>query len=502
MPSVSIIFPHQLYRDHPALRDSGKVILVEENLFFRQYAFHKKKLILHRASMKWYEKMLRQSGREVSYIESGDPGSDIRTLITSLHGEGVDEIRYADVVDDWLSRRIAEACHASGIRQNILPTPNFITGLADARNFFNKRKTYFQTDFYTWQRKRMNLLVDAIGQPLGGKWSFDAENREKFPKNGKVPTLPWMTPDPVVSEAGRYVASHFPDNPGSSEDFGYPVTWEGAEKWLDIFLEQRFAAFGPYEDAMVPEENVLFHSVLTPMLNIGLLDPSVVIQRAIEHAREHKVPMNSLEGFVRQVLGWREFIRVVYELEGRKQRTTHHFGFRKKIPRSFWTADTGIIPVDKVIRHTLQDGYTHHINRLMILGNFMLLCEFDPDEVYRWFMEMYVDAYDWVMVPNVYGMTQFADGGLMTTKPYVSGSNYLMKMGNWEKGPWQGIWDGLFWRFMHTHRDLTGSNPRLSMLLRTFDKMERRKKETLIGTADEYLSSLTAQGSYPEKSKR
>jgi deoxyribodipyrimidine photolyase-related protein len=146
--------------------------------------------------------------------------------------------------------------------------------------------------------------------------------------------------------------------------------------------------------------------------------------------------------------------------------------------------------VDTVIRHTLKDGYTHHINRLMILGNFMLLCEFDPDDVYRWFMEMYIDAYDWVMVPNVYGMTQFADGGLMTTKPYVSGSNYLMKMGNWEKGPWQQVWDGLFWRFMHTHRDLTGRNPRLSMLLRTFDNMDRARRETLMVTADEYLTSL------------
>jgi deoxyribodipyrimidine photolyase-related protein len=490
MPSVSIIFPHQLYRDHPACQADGKRILIEEDLYFRQFAFHKKKLILHRASMKCYAQRLTQAGHDVLYIESGDKRSDIRELIGSLAAEGVDEIRYADVVDDWLSRRIGQSCHAFGIRQTVAASPNFITDAEDAESFFRKRKSYFQTDFYIWQRKRLNILVDGMGQPQGGKWSFDAENREKFPKNGKVPQLPWEEKDPFVSEARNYVELNFPDNPGSAEHFGYPISWEGADRWLDIFLEQRFAAFGTYEDAMVPTENFLFHSVLTPMLNIGLLDPSAVIGRAIEHAKEHKVPVNSLEGFVRQVLGWREFIRMIYHLEGRKQRTTNHFGFQKKIPRSFWTGETGIVPVDTVIRHTLKDGYTHHINRLMILGNFMLLCEFDPDDVYRWFMEMYIDAYDWVMVPNVYGMTQFADGGLMTTKPYVSGSNYLMKMGNWEKGPWQQVWDGLFWRFMHTHRDLTGRNPRLSMLLRTFDNMDRARRETLMVTADEYLTSL------------
>ena len=190
------------------------------------------------------------------------------------------------------------------------------------------------------------------------------------------------------------------------------------------------------------------------------------------------------------MIGWREFIRIVYEREGCKQRTKNFWGFDRKIPESFWQGTTGILPVDNVIHKVLKTGYSHHIERLMVIGNFMLLCEFHPDEVYRWFMALYVDAYDWVMVPNVYGMSQFADGGLVTTKPYVSGSNYLLKMGDYQKGVWTEIWDGLFWRFMHVHRDFFLTNPRLGMLIKTFDKMPDEKRNTHIEVAENYLNQL------------
>lgn len=180
----------------------------------------------------------------------------------------------------------------------------------------------------------------------------------------------------------------------------------------------------------------------------------------------------------------------MYEREGSRQRTRNYWGFTRKIPKSFWTATTGIVPADKVISRVLKVGYSHHIERLMVLGNFMLLCEFDPDEVYRWFMEMYIDAYDWVMVPNTYGMTQFADGGLMSTKPYISGSNYIMKMSDYKKGDWQLTWDGLFWRFMHVHRDFIGKNNRLALLLGSFDKMAAEKKKLLLNAAEEFLNKL------------
>ena len=224
------------------------------------------------------------------------------------------------------------------------------------------------------------------------------------------------------------------------------------------------------------------------MLNIGLLSPRQIIDAAL--AMIDEVPLNSLEGFVRQIMGWREFMRITYERRGRSQRSRNYWGFTRQIPESFWKGTTGILPLDTTIKKALKSGYCHHIERLMVVGNFMLLCEFDPDEVFGWFMEMFVDAYDWVMVPNVYAMSQFADGGGMCTKPYISGSNYLMKMSDYKKGDWQPIWDGLFWRFMHVHRDFFLSNPRLGMLVKTFDKMAPEKQQQHLLVAERFLESL------------
>jgi deoxyribodipyrimidine photolyase-related protein len=223
---------------------------------------------------------------------------------------------------------------------------------------------------------------------------------------------------------------------------------------------------------------------------VGLLNPLDVIEKAIEFAKKNDVPLNSTEGFVRQILGWREFIRGVYEAVGTKERTKNFWKFSRKIPKSFYDGTTGIQPIDDVIKKVNKTAYAHHIERLMILGNFMVLCEFDPDEVYQWFMELFIDAYDWVMVPNVYGMSLFADGGLMSTKPYISSSNYIMKMSNYRKGNWQKTWDGLFWTFMDKHRDFFLSNPRLGMLIRTFDKMNQEKKEVHFENAKLFFNQL------------
>jgi deoxyribodipyrimidine photolyase-related protein len=313
----------------------------------------------------------------------------------------------------------------------------------------------------------------------------------KFPKKELVPLLPKIEEDKYLTEAKAYTKKYFSKHIGNISDAPLFVhTFKDADHWLEDFLQSRFEKFGIYEDAIVTKEKVLYHSVLSPMLNIGLLTPNQIIDKALAIGQEKNIPLNSLEGFIRQIIGWREFIRIVYEKEGSKQRTTNYWKFKRKIPASFWTGTTGILPIDQTIQKILATGYCHHIERLMVLGNFMLLCEFDPDEVYRWFMEMFIDAYDWVMVPNVYGMTQFADGGLMTTKPYISGSNYLMKMSDYEKGDWQGIWDGLFWRFMHEHRIFFLKNPRLGMLVGTFDKMSDDKKKAHLQNANEFLKKI------------
>ena len=216
------------------------------------------------------------------------------------------------------------------------------------------------------------------------------------------------------------------------------------------------------------------------MLSIGLL---ITSKRAMFLS-------NSAEGFVRQIIGWREFIRGMYECKGSFSRTRNYWGFKRKIPASLYDGTTGILPVDDTIKKILKTGYCHHIERLMVLGNFMLLCEFDPDEVYRWFMELFIDSYDWVMVPNIYGMSQFADGGSFATKPYISGSNYLLKMSNYPKGDWQATWDGLFWRFMNEHRSFFLKNPRLSMLVRSFDKMDKNKQMSHLEAANQFIQNL------------
>ena len=499
MPAATLIFPNQLFENHPSVKGGQKVWLVEEALFFSQYNFHLQKIVLHRASMKTYYDFLQSRGIDVDYIEAVNPLSDIRKLIPWLHAQGITGLDFTDTIDFLLHKRITVACSRLGIACGVDPSPNFLNTMEAVNPRFDKKKTYFQTAFYIDQRKKRGILLDSGGQPLGGQWSFDADNRTRFPKNEKPPAIDFPEENNYIKEAKQYAAKNFPDNYGNVDTFIYPTSFAGAEKWLDDFLRQRFEKFGAYEDAIVAKEHFLQHSVISPLLNIGLLSPQQVLQKALAAAATYAVPLNSAEGFIRQVMGWREFIRIVYEREGVQQRTRNYWNFTRKIPPSFWTGETGILPVDTVIKKNLSTGYNHHIERLMVMGNFMLLCEFDPNEVYRWFMEMYVDAYDWVMVPNVYGMTQFADGGLMTTKPYISGSNYLLKMSDYaahakaeNKGDnsWTITWDALFWRFMHVHRGFFLQNPRLGMLLNTFDKMPEEKRKNHISIAEKYLDSL------------
>ena len=477
MKKIFILFPNQLFKDISVLQSVDAVYLVEEYLFFNQYKFHKQKIALHRASMKYYEAYLRQLGIHVVYIEAISPESDIRNCINTLSKIPINNISYYDVCDDWLQKRITTSCHLHNIEINELATPLFINTKKDLEVYFEGKKKYFQTDFYIQQRKKLKILVDENGKPLGGKWSYDADNRLKYPKNKTAPKISYPDTSIFYDEAVSYVEKFYTNNYGNiAAQNIYPTTHLQSEIWLQQFLYERFHEFGEYEDAIVDQENILHHSVLTPMLNIGLLLPLQNVHSASEHATKNNISLNSLEGFIRQIIGWREFIRGVYLYKGKEERTTNYWNFTKSIPQSFYTATTHIEPIDTTIKKLLQTAYNHHIERLMLLGNFMLLCEYHPNEVYKWFMEMYIDAYDWVMVPNIYGMSQFADGGLMATKPYISGSSYVLKMSNYTKGHWCSTWDALFWHFMNKHRKFFLSNPRLGMLIRTYDKMSEDKK--------------------------
>lgn len=478
--SAFLIFPHQLFEETLA-QEADVFYLVESDLFFKQYAFHKQKLIFHRASMRAFADRLREAGKTVEYIDS----QDSRSSEISLGKAVKSDITLFDPNDYLLERRLRRS---GSVR--FLPSPNFLN--TDTALLGN-RKPYYQTAFYTQQRKDRGILLAEDGKPAGGQWTYDSENRKKIPKNTFIPApFPEVVPNAYISEAVAYVSQYFSENPGSSDmPFSgayYPVTHGEAQAALELFLRERMHLFGDYEDAIKAQEKTLFHSILSPLINVGLLNPLDVVARVVAS----KGPLNSVEGFIRQIIGWREFVQLLYRKISVQQRTTNYWGFTNEMPAAFYTGKTGLEPIDQTIRKLLKTGYNHHIERLMVLGNFMLLCEIKPDAVYRWFMEMYIDAYDWVMVPNVYGMSQFSDGGLMTTKPYICGSNYILKMSDYPKGEWQEIWDGLFWRFLDKQRETFRKNPRWAMLISTWDKMPLEKKETHLNNAETFLTQLFA----------
>jgi deoxyribodipyrimidine photolyase-related protein len=345
-------------------------------------------------------------------------------------------------------------------------------------------------DFYKFQRRRLGILLTEQGEPQGGQWSYDDQNRKPLPKQIDIPKLTLPTATHHVQAVSALVEQRFPDHPGQSQHFWLPVTRVDALAWLHQFLAERFAHFGPYEDALSSQAPFVFHSVLSPLLNLGLLTAPEVVELALAYSAHHAVPLNSLEGFMRQIIGWREYIRGVYHAvpAQRQQNALHH---TRTLSADWYHGTTGLVPVDQVIQRVQQRGWAHHIERLMVMSNAMLLAEVHPDEVFRWFMELFVDSADWVMVPNVYGMGQFADGGQMMTKPYISGSNYLCKMSDYPKGDWCEIWDGLYWRFVDRNRVLFTRNPRLSMMVKTLEKINPERRQQIFAKADVFIRSKT-----------
>lgn len=485
MKAVTLIFPHQLFKENPALSKERQVCLVESPLFFgtdKKYpaSMHRQKLMLHRASMKAYEAYLKDQGFEVSYLEFHQLDEIKKLLSFELHV--VDPTDF--LLEKWLK---------NSTNLKFYENPNFLNSPEENKTFFSGKKKFFMKTFYEWQRRRFNILMQSDGQPTGGKFSFDAENRKKLPKE-ELPLLPSLShpkSDAFSKEAYDYVDQHFSDNLGQNTELLYPWTHSQAIGWLELFLKERLSKFGPYEDSIEAEHPWIYHSVLTPMLNVGLLTPRQILNVLATHLEENPdVPLASLEGFVRQIIGWREFMRHSYEFYGVEMRRSNHWNHKKSMPQAFYTAETGIEPIDTSIRHILETGYAHHIERLMVLGGFMFLCEINPKDIYLWFTEMFIDSYDWVMVPNVYAMSQNSAGGLITTKPYFSGSGYVRKMSHYPKGDWCDVWDGLYWRFIHKHHDALQKNPRWSMMCSLLKKMDQTKLQTHLEIAENYLKTI------------
>lgn len=488
---INLIFPNQIFKQLPDSFKDNTCYLIEEYLFFRQYNFHIKKLAFQRNILKEYKNYLTNKGYKVTYIETNDPRSDIRKLIKFLSENYVNEINFIDPVDFLLKKRITKEASINNIKLNQSESPLFLnTNEKNDLYFSEKRKRYLHSDFYKKQRLSLNILVENK-KPIGEKWSFDDKNRKKYPKEKNPPIIDRPKSTKNYEKYYHQIKELFPNALGEHNDQKiFPTNFNEAELWLDNFLKNRFSNFGDYEDAILSNEVFLNHSVISPLINTGLLEPKNVVTKIIDYAEKNNISINNTEGIIRQIIGWREFIRGLYITHGVYSRTKNFWGFKRKIPPSFYNGSTGITPVDDTINKINSHAYCHHIERLMIIGNFMLLCEFDPDEVYQWFMELFIDAYDWVMVPNIYGMSQFADGGLFSTKPYISSSNYIIKMSNYKKDQWCEIWDALFWRFMNKQRNILKSNPRLNMLINNFDRMDKMKQNNINRISSSFLSSL------------
>lgn len=456
------------------------------------FRFHKHKIIFFLAAMRAYADELRASGIEVHYEElSPDTHPFEDHLVAWLKSKGITLLSCFEIEDKFFETRLLRRLKQEGITFEIVRSPMFLTSRSEFASYLAKHKKPFMRTFYEAQRKRLKLLVDRDQRPIGGAWSFDQENRLALPAAVVPPALPEIKDAPEHIQAAQELCRlHFGEHPGSEADFWLPVTRDGARKWLKEFTTKRLAGFGPYEDAIPSHSPFVFHSVLTPFLNTGLLTPHEVIKETLAEAKRSKLPLNSVEGFIRQVIGWREFVRGVYQNFSETQETKNFWKHQRKLKPIWYHGGTGVPPLDHALEKVFRYGYAHHIERLMVIGSMMLLLEVAPQEAHRWFMEMFIDSSDWVMGPNVYGMALFSDGGIFATKPYICGSNYYRKMGGYKKAEWCDAVDGLYWSFIDRNRAFFERNPRLSMTLRTLDKMEASKKIRLASAADQLRDKL------------
>ena len=490
---VLVVLGNQLFPLEHVERLAPDTVFMAEDLGLCTYVrHHQQKIVLFLAAMRSYRDALEERGFSVHYVDldSGAGRSYEEHLAAAV--DPADELMHFEIEDKAMEARVIAFAGQQGLDRRELPSPMFLTARRDFADYAKGRKTLRMADFYRRERIRQGLLLEAGNAPVGGRWSYDEDNRKKLPRNLEPPALSGAAPGPHVAAVAEIVAQRFGSHPGNARDFWWPTTREAALSWLDRFVAERLELFGPYEDAMSKRSATLFHSVLSPVLNLGLVTPDELVSRAMDAYRARDLPLNSIEGFVRQVIGWREFIRGVYREHSEAQEQRNFFGHRRGLTRAWYDGTTGIEPLDHTIRTALELGWTHHIPRLMVAGNLMTLCEVHPGEAHRWFMEMYVDSSEWVMGPNVYGMALFSDGGLFATKPYICGSNYLKKMSDYKPGPWCDIVDGLYWRFIDRHREFFAGNPRLALMPRALDRQSKQRLDTIFTAAEEFLETHTS----------
>ena len=507
-PVLVPILGDQLTRDLASLRGRTKddtVVLMMEVWDEATYVrHHKQKIVLIFSAMRHFAAELEDAGWTVDYVKLDDKdnaGSFTGEVARAIERHGP---RLVSVVEagEWRVREDMEqwadkfACEVEILRDD-----RFICSQSEFEDWAEDRDSLRMEFFYREMRRKTGLLMTEDGKPEGGVWNYDSENR-KPPKEGlSAPERPKFEPDGITQDCITLVEDRFGDHFGSLENFRWPVTRDEAEKAADAFFAERIEKFGPFQDAMVAGEDDLFHSMLSTSINLGLLDPRDLCQRAEKSYEDGKAPLNSVEGFIRQLIGWREYIRCFYWHQMPHLEKANALNAQRGMPDFYWTGETDMACLADCIRSTRDNAHAHHIQRLMVLGNFALLAGINPREVQDWYLVVYADAYQWVELPNVAAMILYADGGKLASKPYAASGNYINKMSNYcsdcNYSPHKKTGEGacpfnpLYWHFMDRHRDRLEKNHRIGRIYSTWDRMDEDKRHDYLDSAEAFLDTLT-----------
>mgnify|MGYP001383200473 CR=1 FL=1 len=474
------IFPVHLFKETKNLLNKN-IYLIEDPIYFTMYKYHKLKLAYHRATMKYYYDYLKKKKINVKYVEFKEANNSFYQKFKNKNVETYESY------DNFLNKKLKKNI----LNLKFLDSLNFLVNkkfLDENKDEFYKNGSYNHNGFYKMQRIRFDILMNKDGTPKGGKWSYDTENREKIPDNLKIPEIYKVkyNKNKYVLESINYINKNFKNNYGNLDNFIYPINHNDALNWLKHFCKVKFKLFGIYEDAETMKDPFLFHSVLTPMMNIGILTDKEVLKEIIKY--ENKVPINSYEGFIRQIIGWRNYDLTIYLYESEKIRKMNFLKHKNKInDKIMWSANINIKPFDNVIDKINNYAYAHHIERLMYLGNFCLLLQIHPKDVFKAFMSWTIDAYDWVMIGNVYCMSQYADGGIMMNKPYFSSSNYILNMSDYKREDWCLVWDALYYNFINTHQDILRKNYSWARHVSFWNKKPVSERKIILKRASDFI---------------
>ena len=477
-----------------------RVVMAELNDEATYVRHHKKKIAFIFSVMRHFADELRAMGWTVDYTRLDapeNPGS-----FSTLIADAVARLRPRRVVvtepGEWRVARMIENWRASlSVPVDILPDDRFVCTRDAFRRWASGRKQLRMEYFYRDMRRRTGLLMEG-DDPVGGKWNFDAENRKPADVDLFMPRRRVCAPDEITRAALDLVADRFADHFGDLEPFWFAVTRADAEAAFEDFVANALPRFGDYQDAMLTGEAFLYHAVISQYLNCGLLDPVRICKRVEEAYRAGRAPLNAAEGFIRQIIGWREYVRGIYWLKMPGYEDSNFLGHTRALPDFYWTARTDMACVRAAVTQTREHAYAHHIQRLMVTGNFALLAGVDPRQLHEWYLSVYADAYEWVELPNTVGMSQFADGGLLASKPYAASGAYINRMSNYcgscrfdvkqRVGPQACPFNALYWDFIARHRDKIGGNPRMAQMIRVYDKFTRAEQGRIAESAAAFLA--------------